>query len=86
MSSLVAALIGLTALLPAAANAAAPAAGSVSPVAPSSSWTGGPFVTSNPSGMCFAVDPACDSYALTIVPPASGSYTVEITTNAVGRR
>ena len=30
--------------------------------------------------MCFAVDPACDNYALTIVPPASGSYTVEIAT------
>ena len=73
-------VLGLTALLPAAANAAAPAAGTVSPVAPSSNWTGGPFLTSNPSGMCFAVDPACDSYALTIVPPATGSYTVEITT------
>ena len=77
---LVGVVLGLTALLPAAANAAAPAAGSVSPVAPSSTWTGGPFVTSNPSGLCFAVDPACDSYTLTIVPPATGSYTVEIAT------
>src|SRR5215210_5780061 len=72
-------VLGLTALVP-VANAAAPAAGTVSPVAPTSSWTGGPFVTSNPSGVCFVADPACDAYALTIVPPASGNYTVEITT------
>lgn len=77
---LVGLVLGLTALLPAAAHAAAPAAGSVSTVAPTSSWTGGPFLTSNPSGLCFAVDPSCDSYSLTIVPPATGSYTVEITT------
>src|SRR5215210_4476764 len=72
-------VLGLTALVP-VANAAAPAAGTVSPVAPTSSWTGGPFVTSNPSGVCFVADPACDAYALTIVPPASGNYMVEITT------
>ena len=37
-------------------------------------------MTSNPSGLCFAVDPSCDTYSLTIVPPATGNYTVEITT------
>jgi len=73
-------VLGLTALLPAVAGAAAPAAGTVSPVAPSSTWTGGPFVTSNPSGVCLVVDPSCDNYSLTIVPPAAGSYTVEIST------
>src|SRR5688572_25511724 len=73
-------VLGLTALLPVVANAATPAAGSVSPVATSSSWTGGPFLTSNPSGLCIAVDPSCDNYSLTIVPPATGSYTLEITT------
>ena len=77
---LVGLVLGLTALLPAVADAAAPAAGTVSPVAPSSNWTGGPFVTSNPSGVCLVVDPSCDNYSLTIVPPAAGSYTVEITT------
>jgi hypothetical protein len=77
---LVGLVLGLTALIPAAANAAAPAAGSVSPVAPTATWSGGPFVTSNPSGLCFVVDPSCDAYSLTIVPPASGTYTVEITT------
>lgn len=71
-------IAGLIALLPAAAPAATPALGTVSPVAPSSSWSGGPFLTSNPSGLCLAVDPSCDTFALTIVPPATGSYTVEI--------
>ncbi|HUP33261.1 MAG TPA: hypothetical protein VM184_09540 [Gaiellaceae bacterium] len=71
-------IVGLVALLPASSHAATPATGTVSPVAPSTSWTGGPFLTSNPSGLCFSIDPACDTYALTIVPPATGSYTVEI--------
>ena len=70
----------LTALLPAVSHAAVPGAGTVSPLTSSSTWTGGPFITSNPSGVCFAVDPACDRYALTIAPPATGNYTVEITT------
>ena len=79
--SLVALFAGLTALIPAAASqAATPAAGSVSPAATAASWTGGPFITSNPAGLCLAVDPSCDTYALTIVPPALGNYTVEITT------
>jgi hypothetical protein len=69
------------ALLPAAVHAAVPAAGTVSQATPSSSWTGGPFLSSNPSGLCLTgVDPSCDTYALTITPPATGNYTVEITT------
>jgi len=72
---------GLIALLPAAAShAATPIAGTVSQTTASPTWTGGPFLTSNPSGLCFAVDLSCDTYALTIVPPATGNYTVEITT------
>ena len=78
---LVGLLVGLIALLPAAvSHAAVPSAGTVSQATASSSWTGGPFLTSNPSGLCFAVDPSCDTYSLTIVPPATGNYTVEITT------
>ena len=73
-------LLGLIALLPAAVHAAVPGAGTVSQATPTSSWTGGPFLTSNPSGLCLAVDPSCDTYALTIAPPATGNYTVEITT------
>jgi hypothetical protein len=62
------------------ASGAVPASGTVSPATPSASWSGGPFVTSNPSGVCLPVDPSCDSYSLTVVPPATGSHTVEITT------
>ncbi len=64
------------------ALAAVPAAGTVSPVTPTATWTGS-FITSNPSGVCLGpVDPACDTYSLTIAPPASGSSTVEITAKA----
>ena len=72
-------------LLAAAAPApgATPAAGAVSPVATTATWKGGPFLTSNPSGVCIgSVDPSCDTFSLTITPPATGSYTVEITTKA----
>ena len=50
-------LVGLMALLPAAVHAAVPAAGTVSPATPTSSWTGGPFLTSNPSGLCLGGRP-----------------------------
>ena len=74
-------LLGLIALLPATVHAAVPGAGTVSQATPTSSWTGGPFLSSNPSGLCLTgVDPSCDTYALTITPPATGNYTVEITT------
>jgi hypothetical protein len=77
---LVGLVLGLATLLPLGAQAAVPTAGTLSPAAPSATWTGGPFLTSNPSGLCLAVDPACDSYTLTIAAPAAGSYTVEIST------
>ena len=65
----------------AAASGAVPANGVVSPTATTATWKGGPFLTSNPSGVCVGpVDPSCDSYSLTIVPPATGNSTVEITT------
>ena len=63
------------------ATGAVPAAGGVSVATPTSTWTGGPFVLPNPSGVCAAsTDPLCDTYSLTITPPPTGSYTVEITT------
>ena len=66
---------------PGPASAAVPAAGTVSPATPSTSWKGGPFVTSNPSGVCLtALDPSCDTFTLTIAPPAAGNYTVDIST------
>ncbi|MGH9360936.1 MAG: hypothetical protein ACRD2T_03405 [Thermoanaerobaculia bacterium] len=66
-------------LAPAALRAATPPSGTVSSTSPTATWTGGPFLVSNPAG-CTGVDPGCDQYALTIVPPERGSYVVEITT------
>ncbi|HUF83441.1 MAG TPA: PPC domain-containing protein, partial [Acidimicrobiia bacterium] len=60
------------------AQAATPAGGTVSTEAPTATWSGGPFLTSNPTGVCAPLDPACDRFALTIAPPESGDYTVEI--------
>jgi len=57
---LVGLLSGLIGLVP-ASQAATPSAGTLSPATVSSTWTGGPFLTSNPSGLCFAVDPSCDT-------------------------
>jgi hypothetical protein len=65
-------------LLVPGAPAAIPSAGTVSSATPTSTWTGGPFLTSNPAGICLAVDPSCDTYTLNLVPPATGNYTVEI--------
>ncbi len=67
------------ALAPAAAPAASPSGGTVSPASPSTSWSGGPFVVSNPAA-CLPVDAGCDRFALTVVPPATGSYVVAIST------
>ncbi|MGH3102917.1 MAG: PPC domain-containing protein [Gaiellaceae bacterium] len=61
------------------ANAATPTGGTVSSASPTASWSGGPFVTSNPSGLCLVGDPACDRYNLTIEAPGGG-FSVEITT------
>lgn len=63
------------------ATGAVPASGTVSTATPTASWTGGPVLVSNPSGVCVSgTDPLCDTFSLTIAPPATGSYTVEITT------
>src|SRR6186713_93155 len=53
-------------------------AGSGSTLSPTTRWTGGPFVASNPAGCVTTLDPSCDTFALTINPPASGNYTVDI--------
>jgi hypothetical protein len=73
-----AATVLVVGLLPGGGAAAVPAGGTLSPTTSTTSWAGGPFLTSNPSGVCLAGDPACDRYSLTIVPPPSGSYTVDI--------
>src|SRR5687767_6762777 len=81
-----AAIVGaVLALGPGSAGGAVPASGSVSPAATTVTWKGGPFFSTNPSGVCAAgVDPSCDTYSLTVVPPASGNFTVEITTVGSG--
>ncbi|MDQ3668814.1 MAG: PPC domain-containing protein [Actinomycetota bacterium] len=73
-------MAALAAFLPSAASAAVPSSGTVGPATSSVAWKGGPFVTSNPSGVCLtSLDPACDTFSLTIVPPALGAeYSVDI--------
>jgi hypothetical protein len=69
------ALVAVTAavLLPGSATSAVPASGTVSPASPSVTWTGGPAIVSNPSGVCVGgVDVTCDRFLLTITPPATG--------------
>jgi hypothetical protein len=61
------------------APAAVPSGGTVSPTSATVRWTGGPFVTSNPLTCLGTIDPSCDNFSLTVVPPATGSYTVDIT-------
>lgn len=72
-------VVMLGALVPGAILAAAPSAGTVGPDEPAASWSGGPFVASNPNpaGLCVPGDPSCDQFALTIL-PAAGSYVVDI--------
>src|SRR5690242_11290076 len=69
----------LAVVLPTASNGAAPTGGTVSPAATTTSWTGGPFLVPNPSDVCVGtVTPGCDTYTLTIAPPATGNYSVKI--------
>src|SRR5918992_2671440 len=74
--------VAAAALLPGAATSAVPASGTISPASTSVSWTGGPAAVSNPSGICVGgVDLTCDRFLLTITPPATGTYSVEIKLN-----
>ena len=69
------------ALLPAESRAASPAAATVSSSSSSASWTGGPFMVSNPA-QCLASGlalPGCDRFSLTVV-PTTGTYAVDIRT------
>lgn len=64
-------------LVPALAQAASPASGTLSQSNPVVTWTGGPLVPS--AAACSGPeDPACDHFALEIVPPPGG-FTVRIT-------
>jgi hypothetical protein len=73
------AFVALAAVVLPTAEGATPAAGTVSTTATSTSWTGGPFLVPNPSGVCVGtVTPGCDTFSLTIAPPASGTYSVNV--------
>src|SRR2546426_10290757 len=50
------------------AYAATPPSGTISPASPTVTWTGGPFLLSNPLS-CRDAEVTCDHFALTIVPP-----------------
>jgi PKD repeat protein len=64
-------------LFPVHAWAASPASGTLSQANPVVSWTGGP-IAPTAAGCSGPDDPACDHFALNIVPPPGG-FTVKIT-------
>ncbi|HSX60672.1 MAG TPA: Ig-like domain-containing protein [Tahibacter sp.] len=66
------------AIAPHAALAATPTGGTISPDAPNLSWDG-PSTTIPSGASCTgASDAACDRFALTIVPPASGGFQIKV--------
>lgn len=73
--------VGLFLIAPGGAEAAEPASGTVSEDTPTVSWSGGPFLTSNPA-QCLPEDPACDRFALTIVPSGEAGDSVQVITAA----
>jgi hypothetical protein len=58
--------------------AATPSSGTISAATPNLSWNGPAIATPSGAGCSSAIDPTCDRYALTIVPPASGGFQVKI--------
>ena len=71
------------ALLPASALAAIPASGNVGPTSTTLTYKGSPALTSTPSpvtslGLCHELDPACDSFKVTVIPPLSGSTSLTV--------
>ena len=72
---------GLVSLSP-LARAASPTSGTVRAPGDRVTWTGGPFVTSNPTNptpgapFCEAPQPGCDHYTLTVTPQAAPSTLV----------
>lgn len=58
------------------ARSAQPAAGVISGESRETSWTGGPFGTSNPEGCLGPDDLRCDRFSLTVVAPQGILFTV----------
>ncbi len=86
------AALGLGLVVAAPAAAATPASGTVSPSS-SAAWQGKTYLTSNPTSLIDSglgcrnnatrtLDPACDTFKLTVSPPLSGLYLVEIAIQA----
>ena len=72
------------ALLAGAIFASTPSGGTVSPSSSTLTWTGGPFVASNPLS-CRDAELTCDHFALTVVPPnKSFVLTVRVTASSIG--
>lgn len=59
-------------------GAATPASGTLSEANPVVSWTGGPFVVSNPNACAGPADPSCDNFVLEIEVPSFAPYVVVI--------
>ncbi|CAN5197255.1 hypothetical protein BH24PSE2_BH24PSE2_08570 [soil metagenome] len=71
-------IAGMLTMLCAPAFAATPPGGTVSEGSPSTTWSGGPFVASNPGSCTGTSDPTCDNFNLTIVQPSFTNYVVTI--------
>src|SRR5438552_1152058 len=72
------------ALLAGAIFASTPSGGTVSPSSSTLTWTGGPFVASNPLS-CRDAELTCDHFALTVLPPnKSFVLTVRVTASSIG--
>jgi hypothetical protein len=66
------------ALLASVVYAATPPNGTISSDAPNLSWVGPATTTPSAAGCTGPSDSACDRFALTIVPPASGGFQIKI--------
>lgn len=62
-----------------------PPSGTVS-LETNATWTGGPFVASNPNACAGPDDASCDNFYLDVQVPATGNYKVEITVSTANVR
>ena len=67
------------------AYAATPPSGTISPASPTVTWTGGPFLLSNPLS-CRDAEVTCDHFALTIVPPQPPGQDFVVTVRVTATR
>lgn len=73
------AILALTTfLVPVPISAATPTEGTVAEDRSEVTWTGGPFVASNPVGCLGADDPTCDHFYLEVEPPSFSPFVVVV--------